>query len=76
MNSKILIIAIAIAVIATVFMGCAKDNMESEASSAVSKAGEKADKVGDDIGKGADDVADGIGSGVDKAGDAVSDALD
>ena len=60
MNSKILIIAIAIAVIATVFMGCAKnnndmttttipssettvsdtskttDNMESEASSAVS----------------------------------------
>ena len=66
MNSKILIIAIAIAVIATVFMGCANDKndittttlpssqttvsdtnttakAESEASSAVSKAGEKAD---------------------------------
>ena len=64
MNSKILIIAIAIAVIATVFMGCANnkndittttlpssqttvsdtnttDKAESEASSAVSKAGEK-----------------------------------
>ena len=68
MNSKILIIAIAIAVIATVFMGCANDKndittttlpssqttvsdtnttakAESEASSAVSKAGEKADNI-------------------------------
>ena len=88
MNSKILIIAIAIAVIATVFMGCANDKNDITTTTLPSsqttvsdtnttdKAESEASSAISKAGEKADKVGDDIGKGANDVADGVGGAVD
>lgn len=92
MKSKILIIAMAIAVVATVFMGCAKDNVNDTTTTGTSAVTDTSDRTDNDtLGSTsttdtsdttneaesrADKVGDDIGNGVDDVADGVGGAVD
>ena len=88
MNSKILIIAIAIAVIATVFMGCANDKNDITTTTLPSsqttvsdtnttaKAESEASSAVSKAGEKADKVGDDIGKGANDVADVVGGAVD